>query len=262
MSYGYVYLTECLVDNMLYIGKHKGLPDGKYIGTGKKFLEHVKQHGRQNFTHAVLAWAETAAELRRLEEFYLEIVDARNNSMFLNMTNKSAGVHQQSEETKAKISQASKTQWADPAYKARCIIIRRELWGKDNPKRHQQQSKVMSNIMTAIWNDPDKRVKMLTKIRRNPPAPSFTASQKRLLRAARLGALQRIVKGQDSFTGSLRDAQDHFGIHRHKLSEMIKNGSLEASKVTADQLLALWQIELDQMGNIGLTSSKNNHFVI
>lgn len=68
--YGYVYKTTCLVNNLIYVGKHKAdtFEPEKYIGSGAELKKLIKLFGKENFICEMLAEASTENELRSLEE--------------------------------------------------------------------------------------------------------------------------------------------------------------------------------------------------
>ena len=91
---GYVYETTCLIDGRKYIGQHKWPKlsiDQSYYGSGTHLLNAIEKYGKENFNCRILAWAMDAADLDRLEELYLHEVDAKNNPMYFNGTNRSSG---------------------------------------------------------------------------------------------------------------------------------------------------------------------------
>lgn len=248
MKYGYIYLTTCLVDGLKYIGKHKGLPSSRYIGSGTLFLEHVRKHGRANFKHDVLEWASDEQALRLLEERYLCNVNAAANPEYLNVTNRSAGIATHSETARHQISEASKRNWNDPEVKKRWIASRKKLWKENDVMgaRSEKQSSTMSSVMKSVWADPEKRKQMMAFIdeRRRPKLPeeNFNKNQKRLLRIARQGHLLQISTPNETILGSQRMIAERFGIKRYEVSEHITMNGWSVQNLSAE---AFMKIQLD-----------------
>lgn len=239
MKYGYIYLTTCLVDGLKYIGKHKGLPSSRYIGSGTLFLEHVQKHGRSNFKHEVLEWASTDTELRLLEEQHLCAVDAANNPEYLNATNRSAGVSTHSEKARQQISEASKRNWNDPEVKKRWIASRKKLWKENDVTgaRSEKQSSTLSSTMKDIWSDPEKRKKMMASvsIRKKPRPPN---QQEHLIRLAKRGYLLQLTKDStEIFLGSERMISDHLGLKRHQINEYVMSRGWCLQKLSIEMFI-------------------------
>jgi hypothetical protein len=236
---GYIYITSCKTSDMLYIGKHKGSCfDPGYIGTGTRFLDYVKQNGgASNFVCEPIYWCYTDQELIQAEELALEAVDAMNNPMFLNLTNRSAGVYKHADETKQKISESVKQIWLSDEYRQIASVKRKAVWAAANPIRRTNQSKTMSTVMHKLWSDPTSRSMMLANIKRGPVKPLYSQQQKRLLRQSRLKSLLFFKPLHlPAFIGSLRDAQDFYGIRRHKLAILIKT-TWNAKYISDDVLI-------------------------
>ena len=68
MPYGYIYLTENLINGRCYIGQHKAkVFDKIYKGSGKLLTQAFKKYGRGNFISQPIAWANSKEELDELE---------------------------------------------------------------------------------------------------------------------------------------------------------------------------------------------------
>lgn len=68
--YGYIYLTENLINFRCYIGKHKAETfDIKYKGSGTILESAFKKYGFENFISTVIQTAETEEELNNLEYY-------------------------------------------------------------------------------------------------------------------------------------------------------------------------------------------------
>lgn len=68
---GYIYLTTCLVNNKIYIGKHELNGQKSYIGSGTLFKRAVKKYGKENFKRKILKLCYSLHELRVWEHVYI-----------------------------------------------------------------------------------------------------------------------------------------------------------------------------------------------
>ena len=68
--YGYIYKTTNLINNKMYIGKHRSTvfePD-KYIGSGPILIKAIKKYGKENFKCELIEWCETKQQLDEREQ--------------------------------------------------------------------------------------------------------------------------------------------------------------------------------------------------
>lgn len=84
--YGYIYLTENLINYKCYIGKHKSSEfDIKYKGSGTVLGLAFKKYGFENFVCNIIQTAETEEELNKLEYYWIEKCNAVQDDMFYNL---------------------------------------------------------------------------------------------------------------------------------------------------------------------------------
>lgn len=84
--YGYIYLTENLVDYKVYIGKHQSeIFDEKYIGSGKVLLQAISKYGIENFVCTIIEWCETEEDLNKAEYYWINKCNAVEDRMFYNL---------------------------------------------------------------------------------------------------------------------------------------------------------------------------------
>lgn len=85
--FGYIYITENLVNGKRYIGK-KSSPeqDMNYLGSGKLIKRAIKKYGKENFKCEVLEWCETEEELNNMEKYYIKAFNAQEDPMFYNIS--------------------------------------------------------------------------------------------------------------------------------------------------------------------------------
>ena len=84
--YGYIYLTTNLINNMKYIGQHKGTKlDTHYFGSGDLIQRALSKYGKKNFSCNIIDTAQTAEELNQKEIYWINFYDAVNSKMFYNI---------------------------------------------------------------------------------------------------------------------------------------------------------------------------------
>ena len=84
--YGYIYLTENLINGKRYIGQHKGKFDYSYLGSGKLIKRAIKKHGKENFLIDVLYTCNTKEELNEKEIQIIKEMDAVNSGGYYNIS--------------------------------------------------------------------------------------------------------------------------------------------------------------------------------
>lgn len=91
--FGYIYVTENLIDHKKYIGKHKAVQfDPSYIGSGKILKHSVNKYGKENFSCKILesinnvpTICETEAELNQSEIYYIEYYNCIDSDEYYNL---------------------------------------------------------------------------------------------------------------------------------------------------------------------------------
>lgn len=112
MNYGYIYKTTNLINDKIYIGKHKGEFDCRYFGSGSLLKRALKKYGRINFKVELLVTALDSFTLGELEEQHIQEYKQKLSKDYLyNLTE--GGEHKKeytpilSEETKKRMSVAA-----------------------------------------------------------------------------------------------------------------------------------------------------------
>ena len=84
--YGYIYLTENLINHKKYIGQHKSEEwDDKYIGSGKILSRSIKKYGFENFTCSLLQECDSEDSLNDAEYYWIYKYNAVNSDEFYNL---------------------------------------------------------------------------------------------------------------------------------------------------------------------------------
>lgn len=68
ISYGYLYKTINKHNGKFYIGKHKGIFDVSYYGSGIVLKNAIKKYGKGNFCVQLIDYAKTKEELNEMEK--------------------------------------------------------------------------------------------------------------------------------------------------------------------------------------------------
>ncbi len=68
---GYIYLTTCLANGKIYVGRHELNGQKNYIGSGELFKRAVKKHGKENFKRKILRLCYSLHELRVWEHVHI-----------------------------------------------------------------------------------------------------------------------------------------------------------------------------------------------
>lgn len=84
--YGYVYITENLINNKKYIGQHKSdVFDMNYKGSGKILKRAFKKYGKENFKTSILEKCNTQKELDEKEIYWITYYNADQSDDFYNI---------------------------------------------------------------------------------------------------------------------------------------------------------------------------------
>ena len=88
-TYGYIYITENLVNGKKYIGKHRccenSRDDKYYLGSGKYLKLAIKKYGRKNFKLSILEYCFSPEELNEKEIFWIKKYNAMKDPNFYNI---------------------------------------------------------------------------------------------------------------------------------------------------------------------------------
>ena len=81
----FVYLTTNLINGKKYIGKHYGLLNDGYLGSGKIFKDAVQKYGKKNFSRQILEFCLNQKDLNEAEKRWIKIFNAVEDSNFYNL---------------------------------------------------------------------------------------------------------------------------------------------------------------------------------
>ena len=87
----YVYLTTNLINNKKYIGKHIGLLNDSYLGSGVILQRAIEKYGKENFKKEILYIAKNEIELNQKEKYYISYFNAIEDPNFYNIADGGQG---------------------------------------------------------------------------------------------------------------------------------------------------------------------------
>jgi len=97
----HIYKRQIVVTGKYYIGKSNG-NNKNYKGSGKEYLEDYKlyvKNKKKDLIEEILEYVEDITKLNEREEYWLNLVDAANNPLYYNRTNKRGGPTNHSNKT-------------------------------------------------------------------------------------------------------------------------------------------------------------------
>lgn len=141
----HLYIKTHNETGLKYFGKTTAKDPYKYLGSGKRWLAHLKQHGK-NISTELLGSFEDQAEASLIALRFSSENEIVTSPLWANMIPENAidgqpaGTKRKplSDAHRQKIAEASKARWADQEYKNRLKEKHREVWTEDRHKQHSQ----------------------------------------------------------------------------------------------------------------------------
>lgn len=138
--YGYIYITENLINGKKYIGKHKHDKfDKAYKGSGRNIQLALEKYGWDNFSCKILEECNSLEELNKAEMRWIKQYNAVESDKFYNISVGGDGNKELTQETIDRIKETGHKIWDSKEYKERHSEIKRNLW-KD-PKFREEWDK-------------------------------------------------------------------------------------------------------------------------
>jgi len=91
MITGFIYEWKNKITGKKYIGSHIGEENDSYMGGGVNFLKDLKLYGILNYERTILEYVKDEDQVSEVEKKWLTLVDAKNNSNYLNKSNHPCG---------------------------------------------------------------------------------------------------------------------------------------------------------------------------
>lgn len=88
MAYGFIYITQNIINNKKYIGQKRYDKRGvwrKYLGSGIQLTRAVKKYGKENFRRIIIDEADDLSELNKKEAYWIDYYNAANDSEYYNI---------------------------------------------------------------------------------------------------------------------------------------------------------------------------------
>ena len=154
-----VYKTTNLINGKFYIGQHKtnNLEDG-YLGSGKLLQRAIKKYGVENFKREILMYCDNQTDMSFYEK---QLVELSQNSYNLCPGGRGGALRtgvKLTEETKQKISTATKSAMTDPELRNRLSIkARNKIVSAETRKKHS----IARKGKTWISNPETKETRMI-----------------------------------------------------------------------------------------------------
>ena len=155
--YGYIYLTENLINGRKYIGKKassKFLGE-KYLGSGKALNVAINKYGKENFKVIMIDTAESLEELNQKEIYYIAINNAQESKEFYNIS--AGGLdggplfkgHKHTEETKQRIGDSVRGE-KNGFYGKHHTEETRKVMSKKNVNNELQKMKLVLKCLKLV----------------------------------------------------------------------------------------------------------------
>lgn len=164
-AYGFVYLTENLVNGKKYIGAHRSDKQDSYLGSGKFLIKAINKYGKDNFKQTILEFAYCEETLFDLEKKYISEHDAVNDKNYYNI----------SDGGKTPVLIGEKNGFFGKKHSSETREKMKKGRAKNPKKYTEEEKRELSLIMKERWNDPEFKEKMKNR----KPRRKFTEEDKR-----------------------------------------------------------------------------------
>jgi hypothetical protein len=156
----HIYRRQIIATGKYYIGKHKG-GDKYYKGSGKEYKQDLKIY--KEYNTEILEYVDDISKLNEREEWWLNQVDAVNNPLYYNKTNKSFGPVNQTQDWKINQSNRmkGKSTTKDKKWKVQDTSnmkgggTKGKTWRWKAPRTEEQNRKISESLKgrnTSSWN--------------------------------------------------------------------------------------------------------------
>lgn len=196
----YIYRTINLINNKKYIGKHKGLINDDYLGSGILITKAIEKYGKENFKKEILYISKNEEENNRMEKYYINKYNAVESDEYYNIadggqggyvtagytkkqrkdTNKKISLALKrcppnlnkkiSEDTKKKLREASLRYWTEEKRKERSIQYSGKgnpMYGKHHTKKTIEKIKKNTDFISYRTEEYKKKMSEATKGKKN-----------------------------------------------------------------------------------------------
>ena len=84
---GFIYMWKCIPEDCYYIGSHLGIPKDEYRGSGRRFKQVFEHYGMTQFERVILEYVVDRADIKNVEQFWLNKFKAVMSVKFYNQKN-------------------------------------------------------------------------------------------------------------------------------------------------------------------------------
>jgi hypothetical protein len=157
----HIYKRQILATGKYYIGKHKG-GDKYYKGSGKEYKQDLNCY--KEYKTEILEYINDISKLNEREEWWLQSVDAANNPLYYNKTNKPFGPSKQTKDWK--INQSNRMKGKSTTKNKKWKVqdtsnmkgggTKGKTWKWKSPRTEEQKQKISKAIKgrdTSLWKD-------------------------------------------------------------------------------------------------------------
>lgn len=142
LNWGYVYIIVDVKKQRYYIGSHNG-KNKKYLGSGL-IIKKIQKHRPDDLVIYPVFWHSDINTVRKVEEEFLTMYNAKANKLFYNLTNCSCGGNVLQGKSSQEIAEIRK----------RAIVKYKKTW-QNTPKeiklkRAKLHSEKLKNISSLI----------------------------------------------------------------------------------------------------------------
>lgn len=163
----WIYLTTNLVNNRMYIGKHKSDHyDPTYYGSGKILLQAIDKYGLENFKNEILYEANTLEELNEKEKYFISLYRKKYGNIMYNIANGGDGgdtysnkPEKEKEDFAKLMKNINQERCSSDDFKEKISRANKERYSDKNEREKQ------SKRVRAAWDNKELKMKQSQKIK-------------------------------------------------------------------------------------------------
>jgi group I intron endonuclease len=141
----YIYKTTCIINNKIYVGKHKCYekPDKNYLGSGKLLWFAIKKYGKDKFIQEILEFCESEEQNCEREKFWIKKLNSQNRKIGYNTSpGGEGGISGFNRETNKWFSLEN---WSKLTSEEHSIRVKKIKAGINKPETRKKISKASKN---------------------------------------------------------------------------------------------------------------------
>lgn len=262
--YGYVYITENLINHKRYIGQHKSeIFDDWYKGSGTLLFRAFERYGFDNFQTSILEICDTQEELNASEVFWISEFNAVEDRDFYNIAaggtggDTLAGFSEKEREIHAEHTRiATKKLWQNPEYVRAVEAGKFRFWSSSDSELLRKKK---SESSKRQWQDPEFRArvsKAQSDAQKRPEViEARRASLQKYYTAEKRAEVSRRVSGSGNpMYGHVWTEEQ---LQHAREAQLGKKVSEETRRKTSESLKKLWTDEKRKEASVKMLGGKN-----